>query len=61
MISKSSSERISMMTSQDSTAGDTLGENHVTDVIHTSPARIQRMNAYEEVEELHAFGHRRFK
>jgi hypothetical protein len=49
------------MTSQDSTAGDTVGENHVTDMVRTSPARIQRMNAYEEVEKLHTFGHRCFK
>jgi hypothetical protein len=50
-----------MMTSQDSTAGDTVGENNVTDLVHTSPARIQRMNSYEEVKELHTFGHRCFK
>jgi hypothetical protein len=45
------------MTSQDSTAGETVGENHVTDMVRTSPARKQRMNAYEEVDELHTFGH----
>jgi hypothetical protein len=46
-----------MMTSQDSTAGDTVGENHMTDMVRTSPARKKRMNAYEEVDELHTFGH----
>lgn len=50
-----------MMTSQDSTVGDTAGENHVTDIVRTSPARKQRMNTYEEVDELHTFGHRCFK
>jgi hypothetical protein len=27
------------------------------DVVRTSPARKQRMKAYEEVDELHTFGH----
>ena len=46
-----------MMTAQDSTAGSTVRENHVTDMGRTSPARKQRMNAYKEVDELHTFGH----
>jgi hypothetical protein len=46
-----------MITSQDSTAGDTVGGNHVTDMVRTSPARKQRMNAYEEVDEFHTFRH----
>jgi hypothetical protein len=46
-----------MMTSQDSTGGDIGGESHVTDMVHTSPARKQRMKAYEEVDELHTFGY----
>ena len=45
------------MTSQDSTAGETVGENRVTDMVRTSPARKQIMNAYEEVDELHTFRH----
>ncbi len=50
-----------MMTSQDSTAGDIVTESHVTDMVHTSPARKQRMNGYEEVDELHTFRHRCLK
>jgi len=46
-----------MMTSQDSTAKDTVGEGHVTDMVRTSPARKQGMNAYDEVDELHALGY----
>ncbi len=46
-----------MMTSQDSTAGYIVGESHITDMVHTSPARKQRMNAYEEIDEIHTFGH----
>lgn len=46
-----------MMTSQDSTEGDTVGENHVVDRVRTSPARKQRMNAYKEIDELHTFGY----
>jgi len=30
-------------------------------MVHTSPAREQRQNAYEEVDELHTFGHWRPK
>lgn len=45
------------MTSQDSTAGDFTGQNHVTDMVRTSPARKQRTNAYEGADEFHTFGH----
>lgn len=45
------------MTSQDNTARDTVGENYVTDLVRTSPVGKQRMDAYEEVDELHTFGH----
>ena len=45
------------MTSQDSTTEDTVWENYVTDLVRTSPAGKQRMNAYDEIDELHTFGH----
>ena len=45
------------MMSQDSTTEDTVWENYVTDLVRTSPAGKQRMNAYDEIDELHTFGH----
>jgi hypothetical protein len=50
-----------MMVSQDSTGGNHVGESHAIDMVHTSPSRKQRLKAYEKVDKLHTFRHRRLQ
>jgi hypothetical protein len=51
------------MTTQESTSSrrDIIGENYETGMVLTLPTRIQRMEPYEEVDELHTFRHWRLE